>query len=168
MRKLWNFITTSILISMLILIVLLFLPRLFQIQPLVVLSGSMEPNYQAGSLLYIKKVPASQIEVGDTITFKLGQHNLATHRVVSIHKKEQTFTTKGDANENADAADIPFEDLVGKPVLHIPKLGYLAKELSSVSGKIIYITVILAVIMLMFLSDMIWSESVVKTKKRRE
>lgn len=32
--------------------------------PFVVLSGSMEPTYPTGALIYVKKVPAEQIQVG--------------------------------------------------------------------------------------------------------
>ena len=37
-----------------------------------------------------------------TITFYLDDNTLVTHRVVEIDKKNQTYTTKGDANEKED------------------------------------------------------------------
>ena len=56
LKKLWNALTTLIVIAIVILAILLAGVRLVGLTPYVVLSGSMEPNYHTGSLIYDKKV----------------------------------------------------------------------------------------------------------------
>ena len=73
MRKVFSIITSIILLILILIIGILFVPKLFGIQPMVVVSGSMEPTYKIGSLLYVKEDTAD-IEVGDAITFyKIGR-----------------------------------------------------------------------------------------------
>lgn len=153
-RRIWNFVTTIVLIVLLMLIAIMFVPKFFGIEPMIVLSGSMEPTYHVGSLLYVKE-DVSDIEVGDAITFYVDDDTLVTHRVVSINEEEQTYTTQGDANQVSDANAVKQSDVLGVPVFNIPKLGYLADKLSSTSGKIIYITIIVVVTILMFMGDLI-------------
>ena len=55
--------------------------RLVGLRPLVVLSGSMEPTYHVGSMVYVKSVDPESIEVGDPITFLINEDlDMATHR----------------------------------------------------------------------------------------
>ena len=44
-------------------------PMVLGYHPVVVLSGSMEPTYHVGSVIYYKATPFEQINVGDPITF---------------------------------------------------------------------------------------------------
>ena len=58
-RKTWNVIS-SILVALVVLLALLLVgARLFGLQVYTVLSGSMEPTYHTGSLIYVKKVAHS-------------------------------------------------------------------------------------------------------------
>ena len=50
MRKVFSIITSIILLILILIIGILFVPKLFGIQPMVVVSGSMEPTYKIGSL----------------------------------------------------------------------------------------------------------------------
>ena len=55
-KKVWN-VVSSILVSLAVLLaVLLVGVRLVGLRPYTVLSGSMEPTYHTGSLIYVKKV----------------------------------------------------------------------------------------------------------------
>lgn len=57
-----------------------------------VLSGSMEPTYHTGSLIYVKKTDPQDIKVGDPITFVLDENlTVATHRVIKIDDPNQHF-----------------------------------------------------------------------------
>ena len=60
-----------------------------------VLSGSMEPTYHVGGLVFVQKVDPSDVEVGDSITFTIGNDTVVTHRVIEVNKEEQSFKTKG-------------------------------------------------------------------------
>ena len=81
--------------------------RLVGLTPFVVLSGSMEPTYPTGALIYVKKVPAEQIQVGDPITFVMNEDLVvATHRVVDIDGENQRFTTKGQRRRGRRAGPL--------------------------------------------------------------
>ena len=69
MKKVWNFVTTAILIVLLLGIAIMYIPKIFGIQPMIVLSGSMEPTYHVGSLLYIKNADANEKEDGSPVSF---------------------------------------------------------------------------------------------------
>lgn len=139
---------------MVLLVVIMFIPKFFNIEPMIVLSGSMEPTYHVGSLLYVNK-NVEDIEVGDTITFysDLQKQILVTHRVVEVDEKEQVYYTQGDANEVRDIYPVDKNRVLGAPIFSIPKLGYLAEKLSYTSGKVFYIALILILSALLFLGD---------------
>lgn len=168
MKKVWNFITTTVLLVLILTIGVIFVPKFFGIEPMIVLSGSMEPTYHVGSLLYVKDANPDEIKEGDPITFYISDDTLVTHRVVEVDTVNKQYTTKGDANETIDGAPVSFDQVLGTPVFNIPKLGYLGDKLSSLSGKIIYITIIVVVIILMFLGDLIWPEQKEEKKKEEE
>lgn len=148
-------IVTNILYIVLAAIVLLeaavFLPKLFSIRPLAVLSGSMEPAYPVGSMVYVGKTDAADIQVGDVITFYMAGDTLITHRVVSKDEEAGGFTTKGDANNTEDGGLVPYDKVVGRVLLRIPYLGYVSSYLSSRSGNIIVITLIIVTLIFSFL-----------------
>ena len=108
---------------------------------LVVLSGSMSPSINAGDLILVSKVEAEDIKEGDIITFKNGK-NYVTHRVMNVIRGEDgklRFKTKGDANEEWDHEVVKAEDLVGKVIFVIPKLGYLINFIRTPLGYILFI-----------------------------
>lgn len=158
MKKAWNFVTTTILILMLAFIAVMYVPKFFGAEPMIVLSGSMEPTYPVGSLLYISEVDSSEIKNGDAITFYLDDNTLVTHRVVDVDEENKVYTTKGDANNTEDGSLVSFDQVRGKPVYCIPKAGYLADKVSQPTGKIFYIVAIVVDVILMFMGDLIWSE----------
>lgn len=158
MKKILKVITDTILVVLIALVCVMFLPKIFGIQPLQVLTGSMEPTYHVGSLVYVQKTDSSKIEVGDAITFHLTSDTLVTHRVVEKDDSAQTFTTKGDANETVDGSSVSYSNLVGKVVFNIPYLGYIAAFVSTKSGLIVMVAAILAVLILTFIPDLFGKE----------
>ena len=91
-RKTWNVIS-SILVALVVLLALLLVgARLFGLQVYTVLSGSMEPTYHTGSLIYVKKVDPYTIRDGQVITFMLDENTIATHRVVGVVPDEEDST----------------------------------------------------------------------------
>lgn len=78
-------------------------------------SGSMWPALKEGDLVFIQGVhDKSDIDVGDIIVFRNRQNNTFTiHRVAAL--KQDTLTTKGDANFSEDIP-IGYEDVIGKTV----------------------------------------------------
>jgi signal peptidase len=105
----------------------------------VVLSGSMSPAFETGSLVVVRPVEAEDIAVGDIITFREPgeETKLTTHRVVEIEKQGGLhFITKGDANGVVDQEPVPAENLVGRVVLAIPYAGYVADFAQTKQGLV--------------------------------
>lgn len=153
-KIIYNTATTLFVVAAVGLAALLVGVRLFGLTPYSVLSGSMEPTYHVGSLIYVEKVDPSEIEVGDPITFVLNEDLVvATHRVVEIDAENEHFYTKGDANDAPDAAPVYFKNLLGRPVFTIPYLGYAADFLSSRQGMIVGICGFIILLLLMFFPD---------------
>ena len=130
-RTIWNAVTTLLVAAVVVLAVLLVGVRLAGLQVFTVLSGSMEPVYHTGSLIYVKQVDYTDIQPGQVITFMLDEDTIATHRIVGVVPDEDDpsvirYRTKGDANENEDGGLVHYKNVVGTPVFTIPKLGYLA------------------------------------------
>ena len=114
LQKVWNVISTIIVAIVVILALLLVGARVVGLQVFTVLSGSMEPTYHTGSLIYVKKVDPYTIEPGQPITFMLDENTIATHRVVGIVPDEEDptvirFRTKGDANDAEDGSLVHYK-----------------------------------------------------------
>ena len=159
-KKVWSVITTLIVIAALVLAFLLAGVRLFGLKIYVVLSGSMEPTYHTGSLIYVKPTDPFTLEEGDVITFMLNETTLATHRIVGIVPDEEEpgvirFRTKGDANESEDGSLVHYKNVVGVPVFTIPKLGYVADYIQHPPGLYVTITVGAFLVLLMFMPELV-------------
>jgi signal peptidase len=166
-RIVWNTITTVLVSAIAVLAILLAGVRLFGLKPFAVLSGSMEPAYEVGSLIYVKNALPQDIKVGDPITFVLNEDlTVATHRVIKIDAGNQQFYTKGDANNAADGAPVHYNNLIGKPVFSIPKLGYVSGFLNTKRGTIIAITAAVVILMMIFIPDILKKAETDEAKKK--
>ena len=100
--KIWNTFTTLLVVAVMLMAVLLVGVRLVGLTPFTVLSGSMEPTYHVGSLIYVKETPAAEIEVGDPITYVVNEDLLvSTHRVVEVFERTTRKAAVVDENGNA-------------------------------------------------------------------
>lgn len=145
-------ICTGIIAVVLVLVVLIgFLPQLFGFKPYTVISGSMEPKYLVGSLIYVRRVPSEEIDVGDPVTFTMGGKTI-THQVIEADRAADTFITKGIANQNTTEGPIPYSDIIGKASdFSIPYAGYAFTFLSSLTGKILLLCAVGVLILLVLL-----------------
>ena len=162
-RKIWNIFTTVIVIIVVLFALLLVGARLVGLQVFTVLSGSMEPEYPTGSLIYVKSVDPHDIEVRDVITFMLDKNTVATHRVIEIIPDETyptvvRFRTMGDANDVEDGSLVHMNNVLGTPILTIPKLGYVANYIQNPPGMYIAISVGAILILLVFLPDIFFDD----------
>ena len=162
LKKAWNIISGVLVALIVAFAVFLVGTRLMGFQVFNVISGSMEPTYRVGDLIYVKDVDVSEIEVGTPITFVLNEDLVvATHRVIEIDEEHQHFYTKGDANEAADAAPVHFNNVIGVPKFAIPYLGYVSDYIQNPPGMYIAVGVCAVLIIAVFVPDMIG-------KKKRE
>ena len=163
-KKIWDTVTTVLGILVVVFAVFLMGSRLMGLQVFNVISGSMEPTYSVGDLLYVKSVDPDSVKVGDPITFVLNEDLVvATHRVVAVDGENNQFITKGDANETEDAAPVHFNNLIGVPVFSIPLLGYVSDFIQDPPGMYIAIAFGALLLAAVFLPDL-----VEKNSKKRE
>lgn len=155
-QKFWNTLTSVLVALVVLLAIALAGVRAIGLTPYAVLSGSMEPTYHVGSIIYVQKTAAENIAVGDPITFVMNEDlAVATHRVVSIDAENQRFYTKGDANDTEDGAPVHFNNLLGKPVFTVPYLGYFSDWIANPPGMYIGITAGIVLLLLLFLPDLL-------------
>ena len=159
-KRIWNVFTTVLVALIVILAILLVGVRVVGLKPFVVLSGSMEPDYPTGSLIYVKETDPFELEADDVITFMLNEQTVATHRVVGVVPDEEDpsvirFRTKGDANDFEDGTLVHYKNVIGKPVFVIPLLGYVSNYISHPPGLYIAAMGLLVVILLMFVPDIL-------------
>lgn len=118
-KKIWNTFTTILVAIVVLLAVALVGARLVGLQVFTVLSGSMEPTYHTGSLIYVKDIDHTEIEGctplaegeaapagadtfeyngttylvdGTVLTFMLNEDTVATHRCVAVVPDENDPT----------------------------------------------------------------------------
>lgn len=116
-------------------------PHIFGYQPFTVLSNSMNPSFETGDLVIIKKVPASNVTEGDVITFQEGTGKFITHRVVEVTKQNGNFrfVTKGDNNNVNDDNVVTSSELLGKKVFLLKNGGLIAKFVGSPFGFMLFV-----------------------------
>lgn len=142
--------------------------RLLGFEVYTVLSGSMEPTYHTGAVIWVKPCNPEEVQVGDPITFVMNEDLVvATHRVVAIDTENGSFTTKGDANEAEDGAPVLYENLIGVPVASVPVLGYFVSYVQNPLGRYIAIAVVALLILLVFLPDMLFKDEEEESQGKR-
>ena len=115
----------------------------FHIKPVVVVSGSMEPEIPVGSLVFIDQRDQS-VDPGDVIAYRIGD-TMIVHRVVD-QNNDGTYITKGDSTK---------QQIVGKEIFCVPKAGKV-RFICSKAGFLI----IGAVAIGYFIFGMIWKKRV--------
>ncbi|MFZ5352004.1 MAG: signal peptidase I [Bacillota bacterium] len=112
----------------------------FPVYPSVIATGSMEPKIKPGDIILVKqKLNIDDIQVGDIIQFRRDAI-LISHRVVEIldDKGIKSFRTKGDNNSAIDSRLVKSEEVKGKVVKVVPKLGWPTLLIKSKKGIDLY------------------------------
>jgi len=161
-KKIWSIVTTTVVVIMVLLATLLAGARLLGMQVYTVITGSMEPNYPVGSIIYVKEVDPTTLKEKDVITFMLSENTIATHRIVEVIPDEKNpeyvrFRTKGDNNDIVDTSLVHSKNVLGKVVGMIPYLGYVSDFVQHPPGSYITMAVAAVMIVAVFLPDLIKS-----------
>lgn len=134
-------------------------PTVLGVGAAVVISGSMEPNISLYDLVIIHE--KDEYHVDEVVIFRNNTY-CVTHRILAMETDENGqvwVTTKGDAN-NAPDSPIPLEDIVGKVIITIPKIGYVQNFLQQPLG-FLFLTLMTGAFLLL-------PEWVDRMKKRRD
>lgn len=118
-------------------------PAFFGYQIKTVLSGSMEPGIQTGSIIALKPGgDMNRFQKGDVITFMSPENILITHRVTNVELNnaigQVSYTTKGDNNDAADMTPVSSTNVVGQYTgFTIPFVGYAMNFAVSKAGSVL-------------------------------
>lgn len=155
-KKVWNIISAVVVCLVVIAAIFLMGSRLAGFRIFNIVSGSMEPEYNVGDLIYVKEVDPDSVKPGDVITFVLNEDLVvATHRVVRIDAEKNRFYTKGDANEIEDGDPVHFNNLIGVPQFSIPYLGYVSDFIQHSPGMYITTAIVALLVVIAFAPDLI-------------
>lgn len=173
LKKILNVISTILVAIVVVLALLLVGARFIGLNVYTVLSGSMEPTYHVGSLIYVKDVDTDELKTGDVITYMLDEDTIVTHRIADVIPDETDpsiirFQTKGDANDSVDGSLIHYKNVIGTPVFSIPKLGYLANYIQKPPGRYIAISAGAIILLLVFLPDLFSDDDKSEKKKKKQ
>ena len=140
------------------------------LQVYTVLSGSMEPNYHVGSIIYVKEVKPETLKVGDAISFMISENTVATHRIIEVLPDENDanvirFRTKGDNNDIPDTNPVHCNNVLGKVVGTIPLLGYLSDYVQNPPGTYIALCAAIILVLTVFLPDIIGNAKDLKAEE---
>ena len=168
LKKICGFLSGILLVVLAVLAGILIIPKVMGYEEMAVLTGSMEPNYPVGSLIFVKEENPEKLQVGDVITYRLSGDTVVTHRVVEINKDEQSVITKGDANESNDGSPVPYSKIVGEAKGKIPYLGYISLNIKTPKGILVTCGLIIVIILLTFIPDIFSDEEEEETKKPKK
>lgn len=115
----------------------------------VVLTGSMIPEILPNDVVITKKTEGAKLKVGDIITFIPSDSRISniivTHRILNKYydatTKKYTYQTKGDNNNTADFTLAEDQNVIGRVIFKIPKVGYIQTLLATRGGIIIAILI---------------------------
>ncbi|KAL3798694.1 hypothetical protein HJC23_004445 [Cyclotella cryptica] len=107
----------------------------------VVLSGSMEPAFQRGDILFLNN-SVEKVDVGDVVVFKIKDRDIPiVHRILKVHQKPDghvELLTKGDNNRVDDRGLyapgqlwLEREDILGKAVGTLRYVGMVTIALND-------------------------------------
>ena len=114
----------------------------------IIVTPSMVPTINVQDAIIVGRKDPEDLKQGDIISFLATDSyysgKVITHRVVGVEESMNgslLFRTKGDHNNVADSSLVNEEDIYGKVIFRIPKLGYIRKFLSTYFGWILCIVI---------------------------
>lgn len=134
-------------------------PSFFNIELYTVISESMSPRLNINDIVIVKKgYEIESYKKGNIITF-IRANEVITHRIERVISADMrpAFITKGDNNKVEDEDLVKYEDIIGKVVLTMPKVGALVNLLKN---KLFFVSILGLLFGIMYFDN--------KSKKRRQ
>lgn len=104
------------------------------VQPLIVISGSMEPEIMTGDLLVATPLPVEELAVGDVVSLNSEvTGDIITHRIIEIVPAgagTYDVRMRGDANEVPDGETYRVTGEVWSPAWQLSGGGYLVRGIT--------------------------------------
>ena len=114
---------TALVVSVLI---IWFTVGVFPVRPYVIITGSMIPEIYPGDIVLVKR-DIDNLKAGEIIQYKSGDINII-HRITEIVEEKDTYLyiTKGDNNSSVDPKPVSINNIRGRVIFTVPKVGYPA------------------------------------------
>lgn len=142
-------------------------PSFFDMDIYIVVSESMSPKINVNDIILVKKgYTNDQYKEGNIITYIRADGELITHRIETITKVGllRAYITKGDNNEEVDEFPVTYDQIVGKVVAVMPKLGTIVGLLKN---KIFFGMCIIFLVFIV-IYDIYNRKKIIQRKKTRE
>ena len=136
-----------------------------------VMTGSMEPTIPTDSVIVTHAVDASEIEVGDVVSYFSKDPTLMgaviTHRVVDIYEEEGTvfYQTWGDANNANDLYPPTANEIIGEVVFSSHFLGIVVR---LISNPLVFFPLIVIPLLVLLILNLIKSYRMAANIARQE
>ena len=123
-------------------------PDFLGIKTFSIVSGSMKPTINIDDIIIVKECGMEELEINDIITFNV-DNELITHRIINTEYIDNNliYTTKGDNNEVTDIKKITYNQIEGKYVGKIPKLG---KLLNFIKNKYVFYSILFVLLVCVY------------------
>jgi len=133
--KIFNLLYKVVTNGIIIILSLFMISLLIGMKPKIVLSSSMEPTLKVGSVVFVRQ--AENYVAGDIVTFSYNNTEIVTtHRIMEVLENNE-FVTKGDKNDSVDMVTIKLDNIEGKVIFSIPKIGYIITRMQTKHGRLI-------------------------------
>lgn len=174
-----NNIVTGILMTLLISVAFIVViskvsggePQFFGYQLKTVLSGSMEPGIQTGSIIAVKTAEdKTSYKEGDVITYQEAEGFLVTHRITEVVSNGDSvlYRTKGDNNQSEDMNPVMAENVVAQYTgFTMPYVGYFNNFASSKNGA--FLLIVPGLLLLLYSAFTLWKAlSLIEIPQRKQ
>lgn len=113
----------------------LFVAGVFKYRPVAILTYSMEPIFTRGDAVIVEKLDdeeKNKLKKGDIIQYQVDK-TVVVHRIIKVKKEDnkKVYILKGDNNNAKDLKPVYMEQIMGKVLFSIPKVGYPSVWLSE-------------------------------------
>lgn len=114
----------------------------------------MQPTLNIDDVIIVKSCDIRELNKNDIITFTKDEKNIS-HRIVKIIEKEKdrAFVTKGDNNEVEDDGFVHKDQIYGKVIFNIPKIGKIVEYIQNKEGFIRTAVLVLIIFILICMKD---------------
>ena len=114
----------------------------------------MRPTLYENDIIIVKEYNNNHLKENDIITFK-HENRIISHKIINIENinGERIFHTKGDNNQIPDDFNIKHEQIYGKFLFRIPKIGRAVEYIQNENGLIKVFLLIIIVFILFGIND---------------
>ena len=89
-------------------------------------------GFNTGDVIVL--VGADEVSVGDVMVYSSVQPYPIIHRVTYINEEEHSYILKGDNNDGPDQTPVLEEQVIGKALYRIPKIGWVKIWFTRLTG----------------------------------